>query len=85
MAPTPLGAVAMITRIERNLEKNSSNVFCVPIAPVNRYRHALALLYETQVDAKPVPQKSSGNPTGQTSDNTGFAPGRRQTRTKGMQ
>ena len=74
----------MITRIERNLEKNSSNVFCVPIAPVNRYRHALALLYETQVDAKPAPQKSSTNPTGQT-DNAGFAPGRRQTRTKGMQ
>ncbi|NBX99359.1 MAG: rod shape-determining protein MreC, partial [Burkholderiaceae bacterium] len=59
-------AVAMITRIERNLEKNSANVFCVPIAPVNRYRHALALLYETQLDAKPAPQKSSSNPTGQT-------------------
>ena len=56
----------------------------MPIAPVNRYRHALALLYETQVDAKPAPQKSSTNPTGPT-DNAGFAPGRRQTRTKGMQ
>ena len=78
-------AVAMITRIERNLEKNSSNVFCVPIAPVNRHRHALALLYEATVNAKPAPLNSSGNPTGQAVDNSGFSPGRRQTRTKGLQ
>ena len=78
-------AVAMITRIERNLEKNSSNVFCVPVAPVNRYRHALALLYEAKVDAKPAPLNSLGKPTGQAQDNPGFSPGRRQTRTKGLQ
>ena len=29
-------AVAVISRIERNADKNSSNVFCVPVAPVNR-------------------------------------------------
>jgi len=65
-------AVAMITRIERNLDKNTANVFCTPIAGVNKNRQALALLYDPQWDAKP----SAG-----TSEN---APGRRKTRTRGM-
>jgi rod shape-determining protein MreC len=62
----------MITRIERNVDKNTANVFCTPIAGINRHRQALALLYDPQWDAKPN--------TG-TSEN---APGRRKTRTRGM-
>jgi rod shape-determining protein MreC len=65
-------AVAMISRIERNVDKNTANVFCTPIAGINRNRQALALLYDPQWDAKP----STG-----TSEN---APGRRKTRTRGM-
>ena len=72
-------AVAVISKIERNADKNSSNVFCEPIAAVNRYRQALALLYDPQFDAKaPVYNK----PTTGTQNNT---PGRRQTRARGMQ
>jgi len=72
-------AVAVISRIERNADKNSSNVFCVPVAPVNRYRQALALLYDPQWDAKAstATSKAGAPPT-----NT---PGRRQTRARGMQ
>ena len=72
-------AVAVISRIERSADQNSSNVFCVPVAPVNRYRQALALLYDPQWDAKvskTIP--SSGIPAAN-------APGRRQTRARGMQ
>jgi rod shape-determining protein MreC len=65
-------AVAMITRIERNADKNTANVFCTPVAGINKNRQALALLYEPQWDARP----SNANP-----DN---APGRRKTRTRGM-
>ncbi|WP_114654137.1 rod shape-determining protein MreC [Polynucleobacter necessarius] len=72
-------AVAVISRIERNADKNSSNVFCVPVAPVNRYRQALALLYDPQWDAKASTATSkSGTPPTNT-------PGRRQTRARGMQ
>lgn len=63
-------AVAMITRIERNVDKNTANVFCAPIAGINKNRQALALLYDPQWDAKP----SNANP-----DNV---PGRRKTRTR---
>ncbi len=52
-------AVAVISRIERNADKNSSNVFCVPVAPANRYRQALALLYDPQWDAKASTANSS--------------------------
>jgi rod shape-determining protein MreC len=72
-------AVAAISRIERSADKNSSNVFCVPIAPVNRYRQALALLYDPQWDAKPPTINTA---PGITPSNT---PGRRQTRARGMQ
>lgn len=66
-------AVAMISRIERNVDKNTSNVFCVPVASINRHRQALALLYDPQWDAKPnTPIQEN-------------APGRRQTRARGMQ
>jgi rod shape-determining protein MreC len=65
-------AVAMITRIERNVDKNTANVFCTPIAGINKNRQALALLYDPQWDAKP----SNTN-----SENT---PGRRKTRTRGL-
>ena len=65
-------AVAMITRIERNADKNTANVFCVPVAGINTNRQALALLYDPQWDAKP----STTNPEN--------APGRRKTRTRGM-
>ena len=73
-------AVAVISRIERNADKNSSNVLCVPVAAVNRYRQALALLYDPQFDAKPstAVKGSSGAPAA-------MAPGRRQTRARGMQ
>jgi rod shape-determining protein MreC len=72
-------AVAIISRIERNADKNSSNVFCVPVAPVNRYRQALALLYDPQWDAKASAVTSKpGAPLTNT-------PGRRQTRARGMQ
>jgi rod shape-determining protein MreC len=71
-------AVAVISRIERNVDKNSSNVFCLPIAPVNRHRQALALLYDPQWDAK----APSANKPGAPQTNT---PGRRQTRARGMQ
>jgi len=73
-------AVAVISKIERNVDKNSSNVFCVPVAAVNRYRQALAFLYDPQFDAKaPTNNKST---TGAPLTNT---PGRRQTRARGMQ
>jgi rod shape-determining protein MreC len=65
-------AVAMITRIERNIDKNTANVFCSPVAGINERRQALALLYDPQWDAKP----SAGG-----SENV---PGRRKTRTRGM-
>ena len=65
-------AVAMITRIERNIDKNTANVFCAPVAGINSHRQALALLYDPQWDAKP----SEG-----ASENT---PGRRKTRIRGM-
>lgn len=71
-------AVAVISRIERNADKNSSNVFCVPAAPVNRYRQALALLYDPQWDAKASITTKPGAPLTNT-------PGRRQTRARGMQ
>ena len=75
-------AVAVISRIERNVDKNSSNVFCVPIAAVNRYRQALAFLYDPQWDAKApaLNGKFGGNIAIPNS-----APGRRQTRSRGMQ
>lgn len=66
-------AVAMISRIERNVDKNTSNVFCVPVASINRHRQALALLYDPQWDAKPSTSIQEN------------APGRRQTRARGMQ
>jgi rod shape-determining protein MreC len=72
-------AVAVISRIERNADKNSSNVFCVPVAPVNRYRQALALLYDPQWDAK---ASTATSKPGAPLTNT---PGRRQTRARGMQ
>jgi rod shape-determining protein MreC len=72
-------AVAVISRIERSADKNSSNVFCVPVAPVNRYRQALALLYDPQWDAKPP---TTNTAPGVNATNT---PGRRQTRARGMQ
>ncbi|MDF9788462.1 rod shape-determining protein MreC [Polynucleobacter sphagniphilus] len=72
-------AVAIITRIERNADKNSSNVFCEPVAPVNRYRQALAFLYDPKWEAK---ASTSSNKTGAPVNN---APGRRQTRARGMQ
>jgi rod shape-determining protein MreC len=72
-------AVAVISKIERNLDKNSSNVFCSPIAPVNRYRQALAFLYDAKFDAK---APSDVNKAGTPATNT---PGRRQTRARGMQ
>ena len=71
-------AVAVITRIERNADKNSSNVFCVPVGPVNRYRQALALLYDPQWNAKASAPTAPGT-------TPSSAPGRRQTRTRGMQ
>jgi rod shape-determining protein MreC len=72
-------AVAVISKIERNADKNSSNVFCEPVAAVNRYRQALALLYDPQFDAK---APSNNKSTAGTQSNT---PGRRQTRARGMQ
>ena len=66
-------AVAVITKIERNLDQNSGNVFCSPIAEVNRHLQALALIYDPQLDAKPA---SNSNPPSST--------GRRQTRPKGQ-
>ncbi|MDZ4057351.1 MAG: rod shape-determining protein MreC, partial [Polynucleobacter sp.] len=66
-------AVAMISRIERNVDKNTSNVFCVPVASINRHRQALALLYDPQWDARPSTSIQEN------------APGRRQTRARGMQ
>jgi rod shape-determining protein MreC len=69
-------AVAVITKIERNAEQNASNVFCSPIAEVNRHLQALALIYNPQWDAKPA--IGSGGPA------TAPAPGRRQTRPKGQ-
>jgi rod shape-determining protein MreC len=73
-------AVAVISRIERSADKNSSNVFCVPVAPVNRYRQALALLYDPQWDAKPP--LTTAMPGAVAPEHT---PGRRQTRARGMQ
>jgi rod shape-determining protein MreC len=66
-------AVAVITKIERNAEQNASNVFCSPIAEVNRHLQALALIYDPQWDAKPG--SNSGAPS---------STGRRQTRPKGQ-
>jgi rod shape-determining protein MreC len=71
-------AVAVISRIERNADKNSSNVFCVPVAPANRYRQALALLYDPQWDAKA--STANSKPDAPLTN----APGRRQTRARGM-
>jgi hypothetical protein len=56
-----------------------STIFCVPIAAVNRYRQALALLYDPQFDAK-APTMNNKSATGATN-----TPGRRQTRARGMQ
>jgi len=66
-------AVAVITKIERNLDQNSANVFCSPMAEVNRHLQALALIYDPQFDAKPASNSSSPSSTG-----------RRQTRSKGQ-
>lgn len=66
-------AVAVITKIERNLDQNSANVFCNPIAEVNRHLQALALIYDPQLDAKPASNSSAPSSTG-----------RRQTRPKGQ-
>ena len=74
-------AVAVISKIERNADKNSSHVFCIPVAAVNRYRQALAFLYDPQFDAKaPVLNNKSASGTPLTNN-----PGRRQTRARGMQ
>jgi len=74
-------AVAVISKIERNADKNSSNVFCIPVAAVNRYRQALAFLYDPQFDAKaPVLNNKSASGTPLTNN-----PGRRLTRARGMQ
>jgi rod shape-determining protein MreC len=74
-------AVAVISKIERNADKNSSNVFCIPVAAVNRYSQALAFLYDPQFDAKaPVLNNKSASGTPLTNN-----PGRRQTRARGMQ
>jgi rod shape-determining protein MreC len=67
-------AVAVISKIERNTEQNASNVFCNPIAEVNRHLQALAIIYDPQLDAKPA--ATSANPPSST--------GRRQTRPKGQ-
>jgi len=74
-------AVAVISKIERNADKNSSNVFCVPVAAVNRYRQALAFLYDPQFDAK-APSSNIKPVNGTPLTNI---PGRRQTRARGMQ
>ena len=66
-------AVAVITKIERNLDQNSANVFCSPIAEVNRHLQALALIYDAQLDAKPAANTYAPSSTG-----------RRQTRPKGQ-
>lgn len=66
--------VAVITKIERNLEQNASHVFCSPIAEVNRHLQSLALIYDPQWDAKPAANTS----------NTPSSTGRRQTRPKGQ-
>jgi len=67
-------AVAVITKIERNLDQNSSNVFCNPIAEINRHLQALALIYDPEIDAKPASALNAPAQTG----------GRRQTRPKGQ-
>lgn len=67
-------AVAVISKIERNTEQNASNVFCNPIAEVNRHLQALAIIYDPQLDARPA--TTSANPPSST--------GRRQTRPKGQ-
>jgi rod shape-determining protein MreC len=67
-----VGDVLLTSGIERNIDKNTANVFCAPVARINAHRQALALLYDPQWDAKP----SAGD-----SEN---APGRRKTRTRGM-
>jgi rod shape-determining protein MreC len=66
-------AVAVITKIERNLDQNSANVFCSPIAQVNRHLQALALIYDPQFDARPAANSNAPSSTG-----------RRQTRPKGQ-
>ena len=67
-------AVAVITKIERNVDQNASNVFCSPIAEINRYLQALALIYDPQLDARPAANMATPSSTG-----------RRQTRPKGQQ
>jgi rod shape-determining protein MreC len=67
-------AVAVISKIERNLDQNSSNVFCSPIAEINRHLQALALIYDPEIDAKPASVMNAPAQTG----------GRRQTRPKGQ-
>lgn len=67
-------AVAVISKIERNLDQNSSNVFCSPIAEINRHLQALALIYDPEIDAKPASTMNAPAQTG----------GRRQTRPKGQ-
>jgi len=67
-------AVAVISKIERNLDQNSSNVFCSPIAEINRHLQALALIYDPEIDAKPASAMNAPAQTG----------GRRQTRPKGQ-
>jgi len=67
-------AVAVISKIERNLDQNSSNVFCSPIAEINRHLQALALIYDPEIDAKPASAMNAPARTG----------GRRQTRPKGQ-
>ncbi|MBJ7380581.1 MAG: rod shape-determining protein MreC [Polynucleobacter sp.] len=74
-------AVAVITAIKRNSDQNSANVFCTPIAEVNRHLQALALIYEPQWDAKPASNNSLNIPT----PPSGTQSGRRQTRSKGSQ
>jgi len=67
-------AVAVISKIERNLDQNSSNVFCSPIAEINRHLQALALIYDPEIDAKPASAMNAPAQTG----------GRPQTRPKGQ-
>lgn len=67
-------AVAVITKIERNVDQNASNVFCSPIAEVSRHLQALALIYDPQIDARPAVNSATPSSTG-----------RRQTRPKGQQ
>lgn len=69
--------VAVISRIERSADQNSSNVFCEPIASMHRHRQALAFLYDPQWDAKASVASPSKSPMTNS--------GRRQTRARGTQ